>query len=361
MSTSEILTIGSVIRHRGSYNASTIYYTNNQVTMCNCVFQAIGNNFSGVPPIEENSDGTIKLANTVTWKCIVDNVALYNAALSTNNLDSRLSAAEQSVKEVKETADEISDFMDSKGTTNGIAPLDENSQVPSKYLPNSVNDVLEFNTTVQGVTPLAASTSKITGIAYDTVAKTFYAYVVKVGLLQPITYYKNWTDGNKYQDEVTGVPYTGKIYMNVSSDALYRWTGTDLERVGEKKQVVAFNGIVSGVAMLGASTESIDGVAYDDVAKRFCGYKNGGTLLVPTVTYYKNWPTRSEYEDTETDVPYTERIYVDMTDYLPYIWNGTEMKNLSPKTVALTQDEYDALVSSGLVDENTYYNVLEDE
>ena len=361
MSTSEILTIGSVVKHRGSYNANTIYYTNNQVTMCNCVFQAIGNNFSGVPPIEENSDGTIQLANTITWKCIVDNVALYNAALSTNNLDSRLSAAEQSVKEVKETADEISDFMDSKGAADGIAPLDENAQVPSKYLPNTVNDVLEFNITVEDVTALAASTPEFTGIAYDTVAKTFYAYVVKTGLLQPITYYKNWTDGNKYRDETTGEPYTGKAYMNVSSDSLYRWTGSDLKRVGEKKQVIAFNGVVSGVAMLGASTESIDGVVYDKEAKRFCGYQNGGTVLVPTVTYYKNWPTRSDYEDTDTDVPYTERIYVDMTDCLPYVWNGTEMKCLSVKTVVLTQDEYDALVAANAIDENTYYNVLEDE
>ena len=133
------------------------------------------------------------------------------------------------------------------------------------------------------------------------------------------------------------------------------------EQLPIKKQVVAFNGVVSGVAMLGASTESIDGVVYDKEAKRFCGYKNGGTMLVPTVTYYKNWPTRSDYEDTETDVPYTERIYVDMTDYLPYVWNGTEMKCLSVKTVALTQDEYDALVAADAIDENTYYNVLEDE
>lgn len=133
------------------------------------------------------------------------------------------------------------------------------------------------------------------------------------------------------------------------------------EQLPIKKQVVAFNGVVSGVAMLGASTESIDGVVYDKEAKRFCGYQNGGTVLVPTVTYYKNWPTRSDYEDTDTDVPYTERIYVDMTDCLPYVWNGTEMKCLSVKTVVLTQDEYDALVAANAIDENTYYNVLEDE
>lgn len=99
MSATEILTIGSVIKHRGEYNAKTVYYTNNQVTICNCVFQALGNNFNGVPPIEENDDGTIKLANTSTWKCIVDNVKLYNAALSTNSLSDRIDSLSASLSE----------------------------------------------------------------------------------------------------------------------------------------------------------------------------------------------------------------------------------------------------------------------
>lgn len=37
----------------------------------------------------------------------------------------------------------------------------------------------------------------------------------------------------------------------------------------------------------------------------------------------------------------------------------TDLKSV--KMVALTQDEYDALVSSGKVDAETYYNILEEE
>ncbi len=133
------------------------------------------------------------------------------------------------------------------------------------------------------------------------------------------------------------------------------------EQLPIKKQVVTFDMTVSGVTMLGASTSNPTGVAYDKVAGRFCAYVTGGTMLAPTVTYYNNWPTRSDYENTNTDVPYTERIYVDMTDGIPYVWNGTAMKALSPKTVALTQEEYDALVAAGAVDSETYYNILEEE
>lgn len=293
------------------------------------------------------------------------------------------------------------------------ASLDENGKVLTSQLPSYIDGVEEFAEIVSDITITPASTTAENGVVvYDSTTKRF-AYGTQDGLSASVTYYCNWSTRDQYADD-TLIPYKNKIFVDASTRYTYRWSGSDIVKIeaslklgynendafpgnegktlqtnfdalkaskGEanglatldengkvpesqlsiKKQVVTFNGMVSGVTMLGASTESIDGVVYDNVAKRFCGYKNGGTLLVPTVTYYNNWPTRSEYEDTETDVPYTERIYVDVTDYLPYVWNGTEMKSLSPKTVALTQDEYDALVSSGLVDENTYYNILEDE
>lgn len=101
MAASKVLTIGSIIKHRGEYSSSTVYYINNQITMYNCVFQAIGNNFSGVAPITVASDGTISLANTTTWKCIIDNVALYNAALSTNNVEKRVTVVEGEISGIK--------------------------------------------------------------------------------------------------------------------------------------------------------------------------------------------------------------------------------------------------------------------
>ena len=293
------------------------------------------------------------------------------------------------------------------------ATLDEDGKVLTSQLPSYIDGIEEFSGIVSGITITPASTTAENGIVvYDSTTKRF-AYGVQDTLSATATYYNNWGARDQYEDD-TLTPYKNKIFVDASTRDTYRWSGSDMVKIeaslklgynendafpgnegkalqtdfdafkatkGEagglatldeegkvpeeqlpiKKQVVAFNGVVSGVAMLGASTESIDGVVYDKEAKRFCGYQNGGTVLVPTVTYYKNWPTRSDYEDTDTDVPYTERIYVDMTDCLPYVWNGTEMKCLSVKTVVLTQDEYDALVAANAIDENTYYNVLEDE
>ena len=105
MTGSEVLTIGSTIKHRGEYNSSTTYYFNNQVTMYGCVFQALSNNFSNMPPLTITSDQTIKLANTAIWKCIINNVELYNATLSTNNLDNRVTTIEGNINSLKSTAE----------------------------------------------------------------------------------------------------------------------------------------------------------------------------------------------------------------------------------------------------------------
>lgn len=74
-----ILNIGSVVKHRGIYDKDTVYYKDNQVTMCGSLFQAISSNFKGVAPLAEASDGTVTLANKIFWKCVIDNTALYNS------------------------------------------------------------------------------------------------------------------------------------------------------------------------------------------------------------------------------------------------------------------------------------------
>lgn len=87
MADSEVLTIGSVIRHRGEYNEKATYYTNNQVTMCGCIFQAVGNSFTGIAPLKVAEDKTISIVNTPVWKCILDNIAVYNAVILNGTLE----------------------------------------------------------------------------------------------------------------------------------------------------------------------------------------------------------------------------------------------------------------------------------
>ena len=118
MANSQILAIGSVAKHRGVYDASTTYYYQNQCTMYGSLFEALSDNFSGVAPMEVASDGSVSLANTSIWKCIVNNVDLYNKVLSTNALDTRVSTLETNIKDLETLKEKMGLVVqDSKGDT----------------------------------------------------------------------------------------------------------------------------------------------------------------------------------------------------------------------------------------------------
>ena len=99
MASSNIISIGSVPSYRGVYNDSTAYYAQNQVTMCGSLFQAISNNFSGIPPLVINEDDTASLINTTTWKCLID-----NSKLPTVKLTERIEKAETQMLSALPTA-----------------------------------------------------------------------------------------------------------------------------------------------------------------------------------------------------------------------------------------------------------------
>ena len=338
MSATEILTIGSVIKHRGAYNESTVYYANNQVTFYNCVFQAIGNNFSGVPPIKENTDGTIELANTTTWKCIIDNVKLYNAALSTNSLDNRITTAETAATNaeasVKEAIASLDDFKATKGAAGGIAPLDEKGLIADELLPDSATDVVEFGGFVDGVEIMAASTGSAGTVVYDRTAKQFALRVSAVALTA--TYFGNWTTRGLYEDDSL-VPLPRKLYVDTQDKKIYRWTGEDLEEVSGQLAV----GVTADTAFAGDR-----GVALEaDMAsvKKSLPAKAEQSALDATKTELSTAIT------TAAETEATERKATD-----------TELKgrlDALDKFAVMTEDEYDALETK---DENTYYMLTED-
>lgn len=65
----------------------------------------------------------------------------------------------------KTTRKQLDDFKNTKGQSQGIAPLDENGKVASSYLPSYVDDVLEYNT--RTTFPTTGESGKIY-IALDT-------------------------------------------------------------------------------------------------------------------------------------------------------------------------------------------------
>lgn len=135
-------------------------------------------------------------------------------------------------------------------------------------------------------------------------------------------------------------------------------------KMPDTSEAVIFGGVVSGVTATPASTTTFTNIVYDTTAKRFYAAVVGTGLLVSgvkNVVYYNNWPTRSLYQDETTDVPYANTLYLNSANNTAYAWTGSGMMLLSGnRMVALTQDEYDAMAELGELDDNTYYNVLEE-
>lgn len=96
-------------------------------------------------------------------------------------------------------SNQLQDLINSKGSANGIASLDEQGVVPSAQLPSYVDDVIDVYAT------------------YDKSVE---------GVLSNIQLFSN-------QEKTTPItPESGKIYIDVEGNYQFRWTGTIYTTVG---------------------------------------------------------------------------------------------------------------------------------
>ena len=178
---------------------------------------------------------------------------------SLNTLNSQMGTAQTDIANLKKTVSDnkselansisgvqkdLTAFKNTKGTADGLAPLDEKGQVPSQYLPGYVDDVLEFGGIVSGITAQFLSVSKSStdencAVVYNKTTETFVLRYTQPSesefdLRPTITYYNNWLDGDLFGDgTVLGrKPHSGKIFMDVSTNKTYRWSGTTLAVIG---------------------------------------------------------------------------------------------------------------------------------
>lgn len=123
-----------------------------------------------------------------------------------------------------------------KAALDNKASLGEDGKVDSSILPNDVYDVLEFGGIVVDATIQQQSTNVSGTIVYVQGKKTFAMRVNKSsssdGGLSTITstFYSNWLDRQKYC-EILSNPYTGKLYVDTTTNKLYRWSGEALVEV----------------------------------------------------------------------------------------------------------------------------------
>ena len=127
-------------------------------------------------------------------------------------------------------------LKESKGKADGLAPLDGDGRIPAQYLPGYVDDVLEIGGLAGGLTAQMAtaqkkSTDEGCAVVYDTDRNVFTLRTVTEG---QSTYYADWTDGELFGEKTeTGrTPHGGKIYMDVTTNKTYRWSGNTLVVIG---------------------------------------------------------------------------------------------------------------------------------
>ncbi len=100
---------------------------------------------------------------------------------------------------------------------------------------------------------------------------------------------------------------------------------------GDEKEVLTFDGTVDNANVQDVAVNTPTGVVFNNATKSFCAYVRQGTSLVRL--YFSDWPTRSNYQDEDNDVPHTSKIFVDTTDNVPYIWNGNDIVQIAPKSI----------------------------
>lgn len=264
---------------------------------------------------------------------------------------------------------------------NGKADLGDDGKIADGQIPDDLNGVLDFGGMVTGITVTEKSTERTDGTAvYASDTETFAYKVTEEGTEEPV-YYKEWARRKLYADN-DGIPYKGKIYVDITERKIYHWTDeglvelnvslvlgetptaafagdrgvtleSDMANVKAKlpgkadlggdgkvlssqlpsyvSEAFEFTGILDGITVHPATTTLTTGhVVFDNTKKTFVyavQEEEAGD-----VDYYDNWPTRSSYED-DNAVPFKDKIYVDTTTKKSYRWSGSDLVEISASLV----------------------------
>lgn len=160
-------------------------------------------------------------------KTTVGNYTINNKKISTNPT---ISKSDVGLSNVTNDAQVKRSEM---GKANGVPTLDENVKIPSKYLPSYVDDVLEYSGNVSGISVQPQSTGDPVSVHFDTTNKVFVAKDANS------KYYMAWST----KEDVAGsdnfgtsgakgvTPSTGKIYVDMTTNKTYRWSGSGLAEI----------------------------------------------------------------------------------------------------------------------------------
>ena len=111
---------------------------------------------------------------------------------------------------------------------SNAATLGDDGKIKSSQLPSYLDDVVEFANIVKTANISQESYNGVGTVVYVSSANKF-ALLVSSGS-STNKYYNNWNGRDYYEDD-NFVPLEGKIFVNKSTDKLYRWNGSILKEV----------------------------------------------------------------------------------------------------------------------------------
>lgn len=237
--------------------------------------------------LREQKDNALQ--STLNTTAIIANSANENA----NAAKTAAQTAQATANAAKTTAEAAKQVTDSKGLPDGIAPLDPNGKVPASHLPGYVDDVVEFNSMVNGVTiQLQSITHKSTDtgcmVVYDTAKNTFLLAVSNNHLNSDIS---DW----------------GTVLRPVRAKSLISTQG-DLTPSGDLSLGSATNVEIGDVWVIDDS-----------------GYIIG--LKEYLFTYYPNWSDADNFGVVSADgrEPEGGKVYICTSDNKTFRWSGSEL------------------------------------
>lgn len=216
---------------------------------------------------------------------------------------------------------------------------------------------------VSNVEIIKAGTSQWNNIVWDTVHKKFLACVLAPsdGDLHLLQFYDSWTNQNDYTDDfVTPTQYS--IFHNTLTGDIYRYDGTDLVSLGITAE--RFNELsekikelqAKDVAEIGSDGKLDSAIipdAFDEIIpvnywmnNRTASTEIGQLVVTPIATEGAYWyaPNTKELFRGESygvagqyKVSWMKlqadrsKLYLDLTNCLPYIWKGGDMVAIAPK------------------------------
>lgn len=123
---------------------------------------------------------------------------------------------------------------------NNTVSLGEDGKIQSSQLPSYLDDVVEFSSIVETANVLQASHVGEGTVVYVSSANQFALLVDTPSSsgLSTSKYYNNWEGRDNYADD-SFVPLAGKIFVDSSTDKLYRWNGSTLIEVSSTELEVA--------------------------------------------------------------------------------------------------------------------------